>query len=170
MIDKEEYKLSSRDFLQRLEDEQKARAAKPFLIRTFLDLIDFIWYGIILRIKEIPSQIKWKYQEVVYGYSDPDVWNLNSFIIKKTYAPLKDFVKNYEEHGMSLPTEFATDPGTWLMILKKIEFAFDSSWDDEFEIENRFTKGMNNEQVKEHYLKVEEGLTLFGRYIHDLWD
>lgn len=170
MINKEDYKLSSKDFLLRLEEEEKIRAGKSFLIRMFLSVKDFIWYSLILRIKYWPDQVKWKIQEIFYGYADPDVWNLNSFIIGKTYAPLKEFVQNYEEHGMSLPDEFATDPGTWLNILKKIELAFDSVWDDEFEKENRFTKGMNTEQVKEHNLKVEEGLTLFGKYIRNLWD
>ena len=107
---------------------------------------------------------------MLYGYSDPDVWNLNSFIIKKVHAPLKEFVQNYETHGMSLPYEFSSDPATWLEILKKIELAFDSMWDDEFESDNRFTTGLSDEAKVEHYKKVEEGITLFGKYMRDLWD
>lgn len=169
-MNEEDYKLSSKDFLERLEEERKERLQKPFLIRLFLDLTDFIWYRVILGARNWPYDIKFWYQRMLYGYSDSDVWNLNSFIIEKMYAPLKEFVKNYEEHGMSLPTEFASDPGAWLLILKKIEFAFDSVWEDEFEAENRFTKGMTSEELKEHSLKVDEGLTLFGKYIRDLWD
>jgi hypothetical protein len=114
--------------------------------------------------------IKFWIQRMWYGYSEDDVWNLNSYLIDKIYWPLKTFVKDYEEHGMALPREFASDPGAWLMILKKMELAFDSAWADEFEEENRFTKGMNEEQIKEHKLQVEEGFTLFGKYMRDLYD
>jgi hypothetical protein len=170
MIDKEEYLKGTKNFLEQLEEDEKRRALKPFLVRIFLDLKDFIWYRFILEIKNWPYDIKIKWQEIFRGYSDSDVWNLGSFIVRKTYIPLKRFVKNYEEHGMSLPVEFASDPGAWLMILKKIEFAFDSVWEDENEMENRFTRGMTAEQLKEHNLKVEEGLILFGKYIRSLWD
>ena len=156
--------------IEKLEEEEKKRKDLPFPLRTILNIKDFIWYKIILNIPNVPNILKWKVQRIIKGYSDYDIYNLNSFIFNKTYKPLKIFIKHYEEHGMSLPSEFASDPGTWLLILKKIEFAFDAHWADENDEENHFTKGMTSEQIEEHYKKVEEGFTLFGRHIRDLWD
>jgi len=126
---------------------------------SFADFFFDIFYG-----------IKFWLQRMYYGYSENDVSDLSSYVIDKVYYPLKSFIKDYEEHGMHLPIEFASDPGAWLNILKKIELAFDSAWEDEFEVDNRFTTNLNEEQLKEHNLKVEEGFTLFGKYMRDLWD
>ena len=119
---------------------------------------------------DILYDIKFWFQRRWYGYSESDVSDLSSYILDKVYYPLKSFIKDYEEHGMHLPIEFASDPGSWLMILKKIEFAFDVVYSEEYGDKNGYTLNMNEEQIKEHNLKVEEGLTLFGKYMRDLWD
>ena len=153
------------------EEEDAKRKALPFCKRTILNIGDFIWYKIFLKAKEDwPHDIKWWFQRLFYGYSDCDVWGLNTFILRKTYHPLKKFIKNYEEQGMSLPVEFGSDPAAWLLILKKIELAFDSTWNDEFENENPFLNGLTDEQKIEHYKKVSEGFELFGRFMTSLWD
>ena len=162
--------VTSEDFFEHLKKEKEEFAKKPLLERVFLNTVEFIWYRVILRIKDWPQEIKWKYQGIVRGYSDADLWDLNNFILRKSYKPLKAFIKNYEEFGMSLPNEFATDPAAWLLILKKMEFAFDSYWSDEYDVENKFTKGMTPEQIAEHFQKVEEGFTLWGKHMRDLWD
>jgi hypothetical protein len=96
-------------------------------------------------------------------------YNVTDFIIKTVYDPLKEFVEHYETHGMSLPPEFASDPGAWLVILKEIEYAFDSVYEDKFE--GGFdTSWMTPMQKVEHDTRVSKGLELFGKHLMYLWD
>lgn len=158
-----------KDLMEKYQLERKTRAEKPWLIRNILNAKDFIWYRCILNAKDIPFNLKMVYQRITKGYCEEDVWNLNSFIVNKTYKPLKEFVKHYEEHGLALPAEFATDPGSWTLILKKIEYAFDDVYNSEHDYDYDRTR-YTGEKLEEHYKKVEEGLTLFGKYLRNLWD
>lgn len=166
-FDKDDFIKRTREMFDKIE---KLENELPFYTKWFINLKFFIIYEVIARIKDLPLIFKNKFQRLTRGYSDLDVMLVGDFVFEKTYKPLKKFIKHYEEHGMALPLEFATDPGTWLSILKKIEFAFDSEWSVQNEIENRFTKGMTDEKIKEHDKKVEEGFTLFGKYLLYLYD
>lgn len=93
-------------------------------------------------------------------------YNVTDFIIKTVYEPLKEFIAHYETHGMSLPPEFASDPGAWLSILKKIEFSFDSIYATKFDEDRDHRKlGLNDEALKEYDDKINKGLELFGKYL-----
>lgn len=161
--------MKMEEIKKHLEEEDKKREEKPWIIKTLLNIGDFLWYKCILRIEDLPTEIKWFYQRTVHGYDESDTWSLDRFIVKKIYKPLKVFIKNYEEGGLSLPIEYATDPAAWLLILKKIEYSFDDLWDKDNDPDYDKFK-TTPEKLKEHEERVEEGLELFGRHIRDLWD
>ena len=96
-------------------------------------------------------------------------YNVTDLIFKTIYEPLMDFIEHYETRGMSLPPEFASDPGAWLTILKEIEYAFDSVYEDKFE--GGFdTSWMTPTQKVEHDTRVGKGLEYFGKYLLFLFD
>ena len=97
-------------------------------------------------------------------------YNVTDFIIKTIYEPLKEFIEHYETHGMALPPEFASDPGAWLVILKEIEFSFDSIYQDKFGEEPSEAWITTSEAKEEHKKRVNKGLEYFGKYLMYLWD
>ena len=103
--------------------------------------------------------IKNKIQRFKKGYSDEDVDNLGDFVLDTVRGPIKELVRFEAEHGNpnSLPDEFKTDPAMWLLILRKIEYAFDHEW-----LNNHDWDG--HEETEEHLEKVREGFKLFGKY------
>lgn len=157
------------DLMEKYRLADKKRAETIWILRIPLNIADFIWYRILLRIEDLPRETKFLYQRITRGYSDSDVWNLSHFTLRKVYRPLKEFVKNYEERGMSLPMDFETDPAGWTLVLKKIEYAFDDMWKSENDDSYDLWRG-TPEKVKEHNDKVQEGFELYGRYFRDLWD
>ena len=150
--------------------QEEERAALPWYIRIPVNVGEYIRYRIWGYIENFPRELKWDYQRFIRGYSEVDVWNLNSFIIDKIHEPLNKFVKHQEEHGMSLPIEFQSDPGAWLVVLSKIKFSVDHAWKDEHELDYNPTKGMGIDEVAEFKKKVDEGFLLLGKYLRDLWD
>lgn len=131
----------------------------------YVKFATYLWDSFV----NLPDTLQEKFFEYKNGYKRSDVFSLNRYIIEKLYSPLKDFIAHYETHGMSLPMEFATDPGTWLMILKKIEYAFDAEY-EKICGEDDMIYGLNKKQLEEHDEKVQEGFELFGKYLRDLWD
>ena len=156
------------EHFKKMRDEQEARLALPWYKRIPLNIFDFVLYRIMYRIPDWRRQAWYKCQELVYGYSDSDIWNLNDYIVRKVYFPLKEFVYNYEQQGMSLPSAFETDPAAWLLTLKKIEYAFDRVWEDERGLSDWSKKSI--EEIREDNRKIQEGMELFGKYMMDLWD
>lgn len=104
------------------------------------------------------KRIKWFYQKIVYGYSDVDLWDLHSFIVKKTLPPLKAFK---EMRRYSYPPEVGSLEA-WNEILGKILWAFENS---DFVYED-----MEAEELQKKYDKINEGMALFGKYFQHLWD
>lgn len=161
--------MKMEDLIKKYQLERKIRAEKPWYERIPLNVVDFIWYRCILRANELPYNIKWAFQRLFRGYDDQATWDVKGFILNKAYRPLKIFIKNYEEGGMSLPKDYATDPGAWTLILKKIEYSFDDMWNSEHDF-NYDKYKLSAEKLEEHYNKVQEGFELFGKYFRDLWD
>lgn len=114
--------------------------------------------------------VKFKFQKVFRGYSDADVSNLSSYIIGKIRAPLNKFVTYQAEHGMALPSEFATDPAKWLEILQKIEFSVNHYWKQENDSDYSATRNMGIDEIDEFNNKVDEGFLLLGKYMRYLWN
>ena len=151
-----------------MEAERLERENSPWYIRIPLNVGEYVWYRMLGGIKGWPKEIKWKYQEIVRGYSDCDLWNLNDYIIRKVRLPLKAFVRYQEEHGMSTPNDFATDPAAWLVVLSKMEYSFDEAYNDRFLSLEQLKR--TPEEMEEYNKKVQEGFELFGKYCMNLWD
>jgi hypothetical protein len=147
--------MNCKDFMEELENYQKEHPIRCFFNR--------LWH----LIEEIPSEVKNTYQRLIRGYADVDVYSLNYYILNKIYKPFIAFVRYEEEHGHSLPTDFASDPAAWLVVLSKIEYALT----DAYKLENDPEyKSLEGDALKEHHKKVQEGFELLGKYMMDLWD
>ena len=113
--------------------------------------------------------IKTWYQRAIRGYSDEDVWDISGFSIDRLYPLFEKYIRHHETKGLSLPKEFAADPGAWLFILSKIEYALRTAWrtknDPDFKPEVIFSFP---EAMDEHNKTVEEGFQLLGKYLKDL--
>jgi len=162
--------MNLEDFKKHIEAEKMERLSKPWYFRYPLNIKDFVWYQIFCAIPDWKDEVKYKYQTLVRGYSERDILGMNSFIINKLRRPIKEYVRFEAEEGMALPKEFETDPASWLFILEKIEYSFDSEWLEENDWDNRKTALMSPEQIDIHNKKVTEGFELFGRYLMDMWD
>lgn len=121
-------------FEQQMKIEKAELESLTRPVRWIIEIYEFFRYRFIPRITEAPREIKWKLQRLFRGYSDADVWGLNYFIIEKIRPALKAFVKYQEEQGHSLPMDFANNPAAWLVVLKKIEYAFDYVWKDQNDV------------------------------------
>ena len=142
----------------------------PWFIRIPVKVGEFFRYRVWGYIENFPRELRWDWQRFIRGYADPDVWNLNSYLISKIHGPLKEFVLNQVESGMSLPEQFATDPAAWLEVLQKIEFSVNHAWKDEHQLDYYPTKNMGIDEKEEFYKKVDEGFLLLGKHLRDLWD
>lgn len=162
--------MSLEEFHKSMKDEWDRIDNMPWYKLLPIRAWNFIRYRVIGDMSNNLRNIKYFCQEMIWGYSDRDLWNLNAYIIRKMYKPLKAFVKNYEERGMSLPSEFETDPGAWLQVLKKIEFSFDCAWKEENDYDYHPYDGLNREQITALGKRIDEGFELFGKYAMDLWD
>lgn len=159
------------DLMKEWEDKEIRESQQPRLVRFPREIYRTIrsWFYLL---PDIPRKIKWNYQVLTKGYCDCDIWNLNDFIIKKVRKPLKEFVRYQEEKGHSLPGDFERDPAGWLVVLSKMEYAFDHAYRDDYEegYYELVIKPMTDEQRTDHYKKINEGMELFGKYLLTLWD
>jgi hypothetical protein len=156
--------MNLKDLREQLEKQIKEKEEKPWLIRNLLNFRD--WVGRT----DFEDEIVCFFQSLFRGYNHHDVYNVNSFIIKKIRPVFKKYVRYEEEHGMSLPFDFSSDPAGWLIVLKKIEFSIDHEW-DEFQTDDyNPCEKMTTEEREEFNKKVQEGFELWGRYFTNLWD
>lgn len=120
---------------------------------------------------KIVGAVRRWWSRVTRGYDEVDVWSLNQFIINKIHDPFIDFIRYQEEHGKTLPIEFRTDPAAWLIVLSKIEYAISHEWrlNNEPGYLSTISK-MTETEVVEHDKKMDEGFSLLGVYLRDLWD
>jgi len=150
---------------------------------TLLEKIDdWLWETKIVRIIyqplrrlymniiEIPRKIKWGLQSLFRGYSDCDLWGLNTYICKKTIKPLKAFRKmNKFGHPCGLKNN-----KEWNKILDRIIFMMDEElkngcWGDDKIYKIKDDK-KRHKKINEYNNKIKEGCRLFGEYFLGLWD
>ena len=164
--------MDYKDFMEEMEQNILDRKNSPWYKRIPLNVGESLWYGVILQIKDLPQKIKWKYQSITRGYSDADVWGLNHFIVNTLREPFHKFYLYETENGKSLPPEFATDPAGWLVVLSKIDYAFEHEWreDNELGYYDNFLKDMSPNESKIHQDKISEGFKLLGIFLRNLWD
>ena len=162
--------IDSKTFHEILKQEADEFSAKPWIVRTITHIWNYLWYRVVLNMDMWPRKIKWFFQRLFRGYSDSDLWNLGFVVIDRFYEPIHKFVEHQKEEGMSLPTQFESDPAQWLDILCKIDFSFEHQYRDEHEIGYEPTAKMTDSEKEEFYKKVQEGFDLFGHHLRDLWD
>ena len=112
--------------------------------------------------------IKWTLQRLFRGYSDIDVWNLDTYLAKVIIKPLKAFRK-LDKHG------FPASPGRkmdinstddWNNTLDQMIEAFQIILDDETDL----YLGYTSDEIRERDKSVNRGLKLFSKYFRNLWD
>ena len=94
------------------------------------------------------------------------------------YEVISDYSDWQEQHGLYLPPDFATDPTGWAIALQKMKRAFRLLY-EEIMSEGELWEAKNKwkdygeedvEEIKELNEEIQEGLTLFGKYLFYLTD
>lgn len=115
----------------------------------------------------------WK-QRRKQGFIDEDTYNLYSPIAKFVLPRLRCF----REHafGEHLGTRDGISRSTWCQIVDRMiwsmnEIVENDGWYPKEEPPDFSEEGMIESSRKRriYYQKLQEGLTLFGRYFHGLW-
>lgn len=99
--------------------------------------------------------IKQKWQKLTRGYSDEELWNLDSTICEWLLPRLKTF----KEKTIGYPPTL-NSPKEWNEILEKIILAL--------ELHNSDLPD-SPEQARIEGKQIKEGLELFGKYFCNLW-
>lgn len=105
----------------------------------------------------ILRKIKFKFQEIIYGFSDCDLWNLD-FTLAKYILPR--LIKFKKINRMSYPSCFKSSE-EWHNILDKMIFSFNYIAND---------RNSDLKNILKDSKKVQKGLELFGKYFQGLWD
>lgn len=131
---------------------------------TLWDYMTIPFYRLKHRFDSIRYAIKYWFQRRRKGYSEDEVWGMNSALQKYIYPRLKAFVEGERVGHPGHPE--VDSPEKWDAVLKKMLRAFELSMlDDDAEL--RWDTG---EELKGYYKEMEEGFTLFGKYMMNLWD
>lgn len=105
------------------------------------------------RIKDWFSNIKYTFQRATRGYSDVDLWNVNTYIAKV----IADVMQEWLKRGISSYKGSMTE----------------EEWDDVLvKIQNGFSEYRNHaySDVELDVAKVDEALALLKEHFYDLWD
>lgn len=103
-----------------------------------------------------------------YKFKKEQIWCAKIEIASFIYQITKDFRKLKKK---SHPSEISE--AEWDEILKKIQWSFkeiknqypSEPFPADFEKQEDYKK-----EVKKYELRLDEGINLFARYIHDFWD
>lgn len=113
--------------------------------------------------------LKWLWQHVTRGYTDLEVYDLDETIVLFTYPRLKHYIEWQCEHGSSCPPDL--DPAAWLNVLRKIEAAFDLQYERIINPETHDSENYGRwiERIQQEDVVINEGMTLFGKYLIELY-
>jgi len=142
-----------------------AHREKEGIWEKIWDIITLPFYRIYYKCIDRPYyRAKYWIQKRVRGYSDLQLWNVGYDVLNYAYPLFKAYVKMDK---MGHPSAEGIDcPEDWDAILKKIEKAF-----DEYKLdEDGDFKWDTAEELQEHYKVMNEGFTLFGKYLLNMWD
>ena len=126
-----------------------------------LSFLEDLWYsflGKVRWIRNIPREMKWFFQRGLRGWSDYDVWDLDSY--------LNDWVPKAVKHLKSISHSHPVNltPEEWDKILMKIAEGFEANqkWKElDFK---------NITEAKKLEATFKRGMKLFTKYYNDLWD
>jgi len=102
-------------------------------------------------------------RKCVAEFNDSDLWNLDLTIAKFVLPRLQEFKKNNTGYPGYL-TEIE-----WEEMLDKMIYAMQGIV-DEFSAENILACDAHFDKPEEHWVKVRDGLCLFGEHFMELWD
>jgi len=109
----------------------------------------------MISCKNFLITIKWKWQKITRGFSDPESWELDTTIAKFVLPRLEE----YRNTNQILPVQFMQEQ--WNTTLDKMIYSMK-------------IMAMDNylEYILDHpeeMCKIQEGFTLFGKHLFDLW-
>lgn len=98
--------------------------------------------------------------------------------VKTIFSMIEKYSKWYDEHGLYLPPDYASDPSAWSEALHKMSRAFklliqEMNGEGElWEAKNKWKKygEEDTEKIKELEAEIKEGLSLFGSQLFYLTD
>jgi hypothetical protein len=100
------------------------------------------------------TPIKWWWQRTTRGFDDREIWDLRRSIRDFVAPRLEYFVDWQIEHGFHYPPNL--DPAAWTAALKKMRSSINE------------LEGLQGDVIQGG--AVDDGLTLFGKYLWDLTD
>lgn len=112
------------------------------------------------RARLIKRRLRFAWQKVTRGFTDGDLWGLNSVLIDFI---LPRFAAFRRMRRMSWPGGFDT-PDEWEAVLEQIEWALRFHKND---CDYSLYPTLTPEQCED---KAAEGMRLFGKYLPTLWD
>lgn len=102
-------------------------------------------------------RIKQNWQKLTRGYSDEELWNLDSTICEWLLPRLKTF----KEKTIGFPLDFSSLE-EWKETIQKMIDAFELHISD-------LPDNLRTEEFKKESKLIQEGLELFGKYFNNLW-
>lgn len=124
-------------------------------------------------VKSFKSELKYGFQQLVRGYSDPEWWNLNSSICEYIVPR----IHHLREHHHGYPATLESEE-QWVNILSDIEFwaahysddgiMFTDDYDNYVQFCNKYHHDV--EYTKDDFEQFKRGNKYFFEYFEDLWD
>lgn len=117
------------------------------------------------RIKNLIREIKYFIQRGKRGYSDEDIWNLDSYLMEWLPKALRQLA----EHHIGYPTGLSEKK--WISILNKMADGFDAERvNDNLYFDGKITVDECIKGEKIANKKLQNSLKLFVKYFRNLWD
>lgn len=109
-------------------------------------------------------RMKWFFQRGWRGYSDCDNWNIRSYL--NSWMPMALQNLRWAKYGYPVGLKCRCE---WEMILNKMQRGFEANKKmDELDFDFKTEKGMK--EFKRLKRESREGLKLFAKHFHSLWD
>lgn len=122
-------------------------------------LCNIRYYRLIHILKyNIYYKIKYFFQKILRGYSDPEWYSFNSYFFQWALPKIKHLRNNLHGH----PIEFSDNPKGWEEVLDQIIKGFELQLEYDLNPKIIWTKEREN--------KINLACTLFGKYVQNMWD
>ena len=120
------------------------------------------WFN-LNGIKTFFREIRWAFQRMKYGYSECDVWNIDSYFLQTIVPMLEDLQRN----GISYPGGITFEG--WKDILDDMIYHFLEGNEDTC---SKTIKDFKDWCEYNNYINthLNKGFELFIKYFRDLWD
>lgn len=94
------------------------------------------------NIRQIPRNIKWAFQRALHGFCEPDVWDMDNFILRVIPRMLRKLKETSHGH----PANFTKEE--WTKILDDMIYCFETGYDYIYD----------NEKYNEYYEEWIQGI------------